>query len=59
MHKWGQRIQRLHHDNGVRIVNFVTSKFQLFRTRRYRTEIFIGKPGPLLMGRLTTRLITY
>ena len=46
-------------DNGVRIVNFATSKIWLLRARCSRTETFIRTPGPLLMGRLTTRLITY
>ena len=42
-------------DSGVRIVNFVTSK----KSSCSRTETFISTPGPLLMGRLRTRLITY
>ena len=45
-------------DNGVRIVNF-TAKNMVVIARCYRTESFISTPGPLLMGRLTTRLITY
>ena len=47
-------------DNGVRIVNFATSKkIWLFRARCSRTKTFISTPGPLLMRRPTTRLITY
>jgi len=46
-------------DNGVRIVNFPHQKIWLLRARCSRTETFISTPGPLLMGRLTTRLITY
>jgi hypothetical protein len=42
-------------DNGIRIVNFATSKNLVVKS----TETFISTPGPLLMGRLTTRLITY
>jgi len=42
-------------DNGVRIVTFATSKNLAVKS----TETFISTPGPLRMGRLTTRLITY
>jgi len=42
-------------DKGVRILNFATSKNVVVQS----TKTFINKPGPLLMGRLTTRLITY
>jgi len=42
-------------DNGVRTVNFATSKNLVVKS----TETFISTPGPLLMGRLTTRSITY
>ena len=34
-------------------------KFWLFRARCSHTKTFLNIPGPLLMGRLTTRLITY
>ena len=47
------------HDNGGRIVNFTTSKNLVLRARCSPTETFISTPGPLLMGRLTTRPITY
>jgi hypothetical protein len=36
-------------DNGVRIVNFATSKFKLLRAQCSRTETFISTPGPVLM----------
>jgi hypothetical protein len=42
-------------DNGVSTVNFATSKNVVVQI----TKTFINTPGPLLMGRLTTRLITY
>jgi len=54
--------ESLHQDsnnNGVRIVDIATSKIWLLRERCSRTEKFASTPGPLLMGRLTTRLITY
>jgi hypothetical protein len=56
----GQEI--LHHDsndNGVRTVNFATSKIWLLRARGSLTGTFINTPGPPLMVRLTTRLTTY
>jgi len=46
-------------DNRVIIVNLTTSQNLAVRARCSRTEIFINTPGPLLMGRLTTRLLTY
>jgi len=49
--------ERMHQDtkhNGVRI-----AKIWLLRAQCSHTETFINTPGPLLMGRLTTRLITY
>ena len=50
-----ERLRQVSNDNGVRIVNFATSKNVVVQS----TETFINMPGPLLMGRLTTRLITY
>jgi hypothetical protein len=41
-------------DNGVRVVNFATSK-----ARCSLIAAFINTPGPLLMDRRTTRLITF
>jgi hypothetical protein len=46
-------------DNGVRIVNFATSKFWWLRVRCSLTGTLIYTPGPPLMVRLTTRLTTY
>jgi hypothetical protein len=46
-------------DNGVRIVNFATTKYLVVRSTMFPNETFINTPGPLLMGRLTTRLIAY
>ena len=36
--------------NGVKIVNFVTSKNLVVKSAMFRTETFISTPGPLLMG---------
>ena len=46
-------------DNGVGIVNFATLKDLVVKSTMFRTETFISTPGPLLLGRLTVRLITY
>jgi hypothetical protein len=46
-------------DNGVRIVNFVTQKIYLPRSKCSRSETFISTAGPFLMGRIATRLIIY
>jgi len=46
-------------DNGVRIVNFATSKKWCLRARCSLTGTFINTPGPPLMVRLKTRLTTY
>jgi len=46
-------------DNGVRIVNFATTKMYLLKARCSHTATFISTAGPLPMGRFTTRLITY
>ena len=46
-------------DNGVRLVNLPHQKTQSLRARSSPDETFISTPGPLLMGRLTTRLIIY
>jgi len=43
----------------VKRVNLSHKKIQLLRARCSHTEIFISTPGPLVMGRLTTRLIIY
>jgi len=46
-------------DNGVRLVNFATSKNWLLRARCSPTVTFISTPRPLLMGTLTIRSIMY
>jgi hypothetical protein len=46
-------------DSDVRIVNFATSRKLFVKSRCSHTETFISTHGPLLMGRITTRLITY
>ena len=54
--------ESLHQDNnnsGVRIANLPHHKMWLLRTRCFLTVTFISTPGPLLIGRLTTRLVTY
>jgi hypothetical protein len=43
----------------VRVVNFATSKNLAVKNTIFRTEAFITTSGPLLMGRLATRLVTY
>jgi hypothetical protein len=45
-------------DNGVRIVNFAISKNMDVKSIMFLHQN-ISIPGPLMMGRLTTRLITY
>ncbi len=45
-------------DNGVRVVNFAYQKIRLIRAQCSHTKTFISTPGPLLMGRTTTRLFT-
>jgi len=51
-----ESLHQYSNDNGVRIVNFATSKNL---ARCSPTETFISTPGPLRMGRLTSRLTTY
>jgi len=47
-------------DNGVGIVKFATSKkIYFFYSTKCLNRIILIKPGPLLMGRLTIRLIIY
>ena len=45
-------------DNGVRIVNSVTSKNLVVKSTMF-PHTFIRTPGPLLMGRRTIRSTTY
>jgi hypothetical protein len=50
-----ESLHQYSNNNGVRIVNFATLKNIVVKS----TKIFVSKTGTLLMGRLTTRLITY
>jgi len=52
-------LHRCSNDNGVRIVKFATQRNLVVKSTMFRTEKFINTAGPLLMGRLTTRFITY
>jgi len=45
-------------DNGVRIVKYATTNNLVVKST-FPHETFISTTGPLLMGQLTTRLITY
>jgi S-adenosylmethionine:tRNA-ribosyltransferase-isomerase (queuine synthetase) len=68
MKKWGERIFSYRQfgmrvyirvvKTVVRILNFATSRNLVVKLGYSRTEIFISTPGLLMMGRLTTRLIT-
>jgi hypothetical protein len=44
--------------NGVRAVNFATSKNLVVKSTMFPHPTFINTPGPLLRERHTTRLIT-
>ena len=46
-------------DNGVRIVEFDTSKSLAVKSMMFPHRDIISTPEPVLMGRLITRLITY
>jgi hypothetical protein len=46
-------------DNVVRVVNFATSKNLVAKSTMFPHQSFTNTPGPLLMRRLTIRLITY
>jgi hypothetical protein len=46
-------------DNGVRIVNFATSKNLYFKSTMFPIAASINTPRALLMERHTTRLITF
>jgi len=56
---WNESLQQDSNNNVVRIVKFVTSKNLLVKSRMCIAEIFISTTGPLLTGRLITRLVTY
>jgi len=53
------RLLQDNNDNGDRIVNFATSKNLAVKSTMSSLRTLIHTPGPLLMGRLTTRLVTY
>jgi hypothetical protein len=40
-------------DNGVRTVNFATSKNLVFKNKVFHTKTFINALGPLLLGMIT------
>ena len=46
-------------DNDVRIVNFATSRNIVVKSPMFSFQTLIYAPGPLLVRRPTTRLITY
>ena len=46
-------------DNGVRRVNFATLKESGCNSPMFPYRTFMITPGPLLLGRMTTGLITY
>jgi len=46
-------------DNGVRLVNFATSKNLVVKSTMFPHWTFTNTPGPLLMVRHTIRLTTY
>ena len=52
------RLRQDNNDNGVRIINFATSVNLVVKSTMYLHQN-ISTPGPLLMGRLMTRLTTY
>ena len=55
---WNESLCENSCDNGVRVVSSVTSKIWL-RARCSFIELFINTLGPLVVGRFTTRLITF
>ena len=46
-------------ENGIRVVNFATSKNLVVKSTIFHTKTFINTPVRLLVGRLTTRMLTY
>jgi hypothetical protein len=49
----------INNDNGVRVVNFATSKNLVVKAPCSLIVVFINTPGPLLMERRKTRFITF
>jgi hypothetical protein len=46
-------------DNGVRVINFTTSKNLVVKTTMFPFAAFVDTPGPLLMERHTIRSIAF
>jgi len=46
-------------ENDVRIVNFTTSKNRVVKRRMFPHQTFLNSSRSLLIGRITTILITY
>jgi hypothetical protein len=49
-----ESLQQDSNDNGIRIVNFATTKIYLLTAECSHTETFTNTTVPLLTGRLTT-----
>ena len=54
-----ESLHQASNDNGVRIVNFATSKNSVVKSTMFPHRNIHKYTWPLLMGRLTTRLVTY
>jgi hypothetical protein len=52
-------LHEISNDNGVRVVNFATSKNLVVKVRCSLIAKFINTPGPLLRETHTTKLITF
>ena len=55
---WNESLHQESNDNDVRIVNLATSKNLVVKSMTF-PHLNISTPGPLLMGRPTTRLIIH
>jgi hypothetical protein len=56
---WNESLREIHDDNGVRVVNFATSKFLLSKVRCFHIVTFINLLGRLLMGTCTIKFTTF
>jgi hypothetical protein len=54
-----ESLHEISNDNGVRVVNFATSKSLLSKVQCSVIAKFINTPGPLLRETHTTRLFTF
>jgi hypothetical protein len=54
-----ESLREISNDNGVRTVNFATSKNLVAKVQCCLITKFINKPGPLLRETHTTRLIMF